>query len=70
MCISYWLWIVGLLCMSCGSYLYGRYIAHIIAQQIIAYHYDKLFEKLGKMRVSIEVMETIYQEMENITHRL
>lgn len=70
MYISLWLWSVGLLCMALSSYLFGRYVAHIIAQQVITYHYDKLFKKLGKTRASVEVIEMVYEAMENISHRL
>lgn len=70
MCISIWLLSFAILCMSFGAYLFGRYIAHLIAQRVINYHYDKLFKKLSDVHASVEVIEIVFNEMEQIVHEL
>lgn len=70
MCISYWLWSLAILCMSFGAYVFGRFVAHIVAQRVINYHYDKLFKKLSDVHASVEVIEIVFNEMEKIVHEL
>jgi hypothetical protein len=56
--------------MGFGSYLFGRYISHVIAQRVIGQGYADLFESMKKYRISVEAVEAIYEGLENIRHSL
>jgi len=70
MSVSFITWTISLIGMGFGSYLFGRYISHVIAQRVIGQGYADLFESMKKYRISVEAVEAIYEGLENIRRSL